>query len=122
MNQKTKNLIKKLELELLKPEVRKSEEKLNKLLADDFFEIAKDGKRYSKKDIIKILPQRPEEIFIVKDFEIKKIASNTILATYIADREIVETNQKSRTLCSSLWQKKNGKWQMIFFQGTPTGL
>ena len=44
--------IKSLEVELLHPEVRKSKERLNELLADDFFEIGESGKNYNKQDIL----------------------------------------------------------------------
>ncbi|KKR32472.1 MAG: hypothetical protein UT64_C0033G0006 [Candidatus Falkowbacteria bacterium GW2011_GWF2_39_8] len=118
MNKKIKDHIKKLEHELLDPEVRKSGKRIGELLADDFFEFAKDGKKYNKKEIIDILPSCPEEIFATSNFDVLEISSNTVLVTYIADRKVIKTEEKSKTLCSSIWQERNGKWQMIFFQGT----
>ncbi|HAQ48986.1 MAG TPA: DUF4440 domain-containing protein, partial [Glaciecola sp.] len=45
-------IIKQLELELSNPATRKSKDRLDVLLADDFEEIGKSGTRYSKTDII----------------------------------------------------------------------
>ncbi len=53
------DLIKNLEVELLQPEVRKSKERLNELLADDFFEIGESGKKYSKQDILNEYTKSP---------------------------------------------------------------
>lgn len=119
MNKQTAAHIKMLELELLKPGVRLSKERMNELLAYDFFELAKDGKKYNKRQIIRILPQCPEEKFVTSKFEVKEISPHTALVTYIAAREVVRTKQKSRTMCSSIWQLRDKKWQLIFFQGTP---
>ena len=113
------NHIKKLELELLDPKVRKSPERLSELLADDFFEFNQSGGISTKESVVNGLPKCPEEKFSVRDFESKEISTDVILVHYIADREILESGKKRCTLCSSIWQKKNDKWQMIFFQGTP---
>lgn len=118
MNKKTFDQIKKLELELLTLSARTSKKRLTELLANDFYEFAKDGKKYSKREIIKILPKCPEEKIVTSKFEIKEIAKDTALVSYVAAREVVKTKEKTRTLCSSIWQKRNDAWQMIFFQGT----
>lgn len=118
MDQKVVERISNFELELLKYDVRKSHKRMNELLADDFFEFAKDGKKYSKQEIIKILSQCAEEKISTTNFNVLEISSNAALVTYIADRELVSTGKKSRTLCSSIWQEHLGNWQMIFFQGT----
>ena len=60
------DLIKNLETELLQPEVRKSKERLNELLADDFYEIGESGKQYNKQDILNDLPNQSEVKFTIK--------------------------------------------------------
>lgn len=104
---------------LLSPEVRKSPAKLDKLLADDFFEFTQSGASYTKQDVMKVLPTRAEEKFVVRDYIEKQLSSDVVLVRYIVDREILESGEKRCTLCSSIWQNKNNAWQMIFFQGTP---
>ncbi len=120
MNNKTENhIVKEFELELLSPEIRKSPKRLNELLADDFFEFTQSGIAHTKQDIMDILPKCPEEKFIVRDYIEKRLSPDLVLVHYIADREILESGEKRCTLCSSIWQNINNKWQMIFFQGTP---
>jgi len=118
MDQKTINCIKDFELEMQKQEVRRSPERMSEILADDFFEFTRNGKKYSKKEIIDVLLDLPEENFLMSDFNLVDVSENSALVTYVVDREIVETKVKSRTLCSSIWKETGGKWQQIFFQGT----
>lgn len=121
MDQTTKNHIQSLEQELLKPEVRRSAEKINELLADDFIEFGMFGKKYTKQDFLEILPNSEEEKFEryeASDFEAKEIATDTVLLTYKASIEFLKTNEKIWTLRCSIWQKRSDNWQMIFHQGT----
>ena len=108
-----------LEMEVLQPETRKSAARLNELLADDFFEFTQSGGKSNKRDIIRCLPDSPEEVFSVREMEAKVLSSETILLHYIADRKVISSGEEKRTLCSSIWQKRDEKWQLIFFQGTP---
>jgi hypothetical protein len=111
--------VKKFELDLLDPKTRKSKKKLNELLADDFFEFTQSGTACSKQNIIDILPTLPKEKFSVHDYQEKNLTPDIILVHYIADRIVPTSGLERRTLCSSVWQKNAGRWQMIFFQGTP---
>jgi hypothetical protein len=120
MIQKTENfIVKEFELELLSSETRKSPQRLKELLSDDFFEFTQSGTTCTKQDIIDVLQQCPEEKFVVRDYSEKKLSTDVVLVHYIADREIVESGEKRCTLCSSIWQNINNRWQMVFFQGTP---
>lgn len=111
--------VKNLETELLQPETRKSVKRLNALLSDDFFEFTQSGGSINKKEIIDYLPNSPEEEFKVRAMEAKLLSEDVILLHYIADRRVIESGEERCTLCSSIWQKRDSRWQMIFFQGTP---
>ena len=113
------DIVKTFELELLSPQVRKSEKRLGELLAEDFFEFTQSGKIHTKQDIIDTLPSCPEEVFRVREYQERELSESIILTHYIADREIIETGKKRCTLCSSLWRRSGENWEMIFFQGTP---
>lgn len=86
-------------------------------MADDFFEFTQSGTATMKQDIIDSLPKCPEEKFNVRDYTEKSLSPYLILVYYIAEREILKSGKKRSTLCSSIWQNRNNKWQMIFFQG-----
>ena len=119
MNYQLAKLIENLEVELLQPEVRKSVKRLNELLADDFLEFGMSGKRFTKKDIIELLLKSEGTKYEGTDFETKEIAPDTVLLTYRASVENITTGVKKWTLRSSLWQKHDNTWQMMFHQGTP---
>ena len=110
-----KTEIKKLEEKLLSPEVRNSEEDLNRLLADDFLEYGKSGSVYTKKNVIEALLQEEDNIIITLfDFEVKLLAENVILALYKT-----KTSNSKVVLRSSIWKKHiTLGWQIIFHQGT----
>lgn len=120
MHQTPENyIVKEFELELLRPETRRSPERLHELLADDFFEFTQSGTAHTKQDIVDMLPKCPEEKFVVRDYIEKKLSNDLVLVHYIADREILESGEKRCTLCSSIWKNTQDTWQIIFFQGTP---
>lgn len=114
--------IKDLEILLLQPEIRRSEEKLNTLLAPDFIEFGMFGKVYSQRSVIEALVTSGDEKKFQKysaaNFKAKEIAPDTIMLTYNASVEFLKTNELIQTLRCSIWQKHNDNWQMIFHQGT----
>lgn len=101
-------LIYELETSLLNPSTRKSVEKLNELIANDFVEFGSSGRVYTKEDILKYLPIEEHLDLTVEDFIVKELAQNVMLATY----------RLKGCLRSSIWKNTNGKWQMVFHQGT----
>lgn len=110
---KLRDYIRQLEEDLLKPEVRSSKTRLKEILADDFFEFGSSGKVLFKDEEI------PDDgIGIVKmkmsDFEIHPLSDEIILATYRIYNEI----GKQHSLRSSIWKLNDGKWKMVFHQGT----
>jgi hypothetical protein len=111
-----KNHIRELEEKLLTQEVRSSKSELQKLLADDFFEIGSSGKILYKDEEI-----AENGIGIVKmklsDFALHPLSDELVLATYRIFNEL--TSQQS--LRSSIWKRNDGMWQMVFHQGTKTG-
>lgn len=110
-----------LEVLLLKPEVRRSVEKISELLADDFVEFGMFGKIYSKQDFVELLPNSEDEKFErykASDFKTREIDPDTVLLTYKASIEFLKTNETIWTLRCSIWQKRDENWQMIFHQGT----
>ena len=118
MDSKLANLIRNLEMELLQSHNRKSARRLNDLLADDFFEIGASGTRYTKDDVIRLLSEAPADRITAHDFRAAEIATDTIHATFTEEKESYAHGGRIVSLRSSIWQKRNGRWQMIFHQGT----
>ena len=117
MELNTTEHIRRLEEQLLKPEVRTSPEKLGLLLTDDFLEIGSSGRTYDKKQIIATLQGESEFGYSLQDFQVKQLSPDTALATYR-----LETRQEAKvtSLRSSIWVRGESGWQLMFHQGTLT--
>jgi hypothetical protein len=109
----------KLEVRLLQPEIRRSRADLEELLADDFVEIGSSGRKCDRQSIIKALAQELEIRIEMFDFQAVLLSSDVALATYRAEFAACEGKPAKRSLRSSIWRFRKGRWQMIFHQGTP---
>ena len=111
-----------LEKDLLKPEIRKSAEKISELLSDDFIEFCSSGSiyHYNKGDVFDNDSNSLEIQWEIKEFTIKQLSNDCILTTFklIKHSELRENMKYS--LRSSIWKLFNGTWKMIFHQGTLT--
>jgi hypothetical protein len=116
MDVNLKEHLKELEESHTRLEVRKSREELDKILADDFFEIGSSGYMFDKKECLEtgvVLTQMS-----LHNYEIYPIASDVVLSTYF----IVDKTRNRNTLRSSIWKLVDGRWQLYFHQGTITPL
>ncbi|MBM7691578.1 hypothetical protein JOC77_000985 [Peribacillus deserti] len=104
-----------LEEKLLKPEIRTSQNELNQLLADQFFEFGSSGNVFYKDQAI-----GDEGIGVVKmtlsEFEIHPLSEEIVLTTFRIFNEV----KKQHSLRSSIWKLTDGSWKMVFHQGTIT--
>ena len=113
-------LLRSLEEELLKNETRKSAERLRKLLAEDFVEFGSSGRIYNREAIVTALAAEPSAELELSSFEMRELAPDLALVTYRTCRIGPSCDQR-RSLRSSIWKRGDGRWQMLFHQGTPIG-
>jgi hypothetical protein len=106
--------LKGLEEELLVPAVRKST-RLTELLADEFIEFGSSGRIYTKSDLVAVLQAESPIAQTTSDFKVTSLAPDVALVTYKIRRH---SQPAVHTLRSSVWRRANGKWQMVFHQGT----
>ena len=110
--------LRKLEESLLQPSMRRSPDAVAVLLTDDFCEFGSSGRIFRKEEIIAALRTEPPRQISIADFSVRNLTSETALVTYRAIRP-GETDQGARTsLRSSMWVFRDGRWQMLFHQGT----
>jgi len=108
-----------LEQQLLDPTIRKDAAQLDALLADDFREFGSSGRSYTKADMFDHLHNQPSTCTLsLSQFAIQLLAPTIALATYVSTRTS-PTAETAHALRSSLWIEQNGRWQMVFHQGTP---
>jgi len=119
------DLLRQLEEQLLKPEVRSSAEQVGRLLADDFVEFGSSGYAYDKQEIIAALQQEkpdPAARISLAEFAARRLAPGVFLVTYRTIREVGADETGRSRLRSSIWKLMDGRWQMVFHQGTPSPL
>jgi hypothetical protein len=101
------------ELELMDPAIRKDRARVSALLAEDFREFGSSGRVWSREEILELLATESAQAApVVEGFEINGLAEGAALVTYRA----VHPHQTS--LRSSLWVRREGRWKMVFHQGT----
>jgi len=115
--------IRALEERLANPLSGDSKESLAGIFASDFREFGSSGRVFDTESVLGALggvAQRPSRAPIsLEGFRLERIAPNVVLATYLA-RVAAGPGWKPPTLRSSLWCKREGRWQIVFHQGTPT--
>ncbi len=105
------------EKRLLEPAVRRDPHAAGALLAEEFREFGSSGRVFDRQAVLSLLASEPLSsipIAVITDFSLTRLAADTVLVTYKA-------TQPSRcTLRSSLWVLREGRWLMLFHQGTLT--
>ncbi len=108
------------EKHLFLPEVRKSAEELDRLLADKFVEFGSTGDKYNKKQIIDALDSESELQITATEFDFEKLAGDAAMLTYRAVIKEKGVEKERISLRTSIWKLIEDRWQMLFHQGTPT--
>lgn len=111
-------IIRQLEEQLLQPDIRRSVETLAAMIADEFVEFGSSGRAYDKQQILDSLPNENPIPRMLSDFKTNMLAPGVILATYHATYKKPGAKPAHSRRCS-IWKLMNGRWQMIFHQGTP---
>ena len=118
MNQ-IEELIRNLEERLLQADVRWSATDIAELLADDFIEFGSSGHIFDKQATIDGLQRESHTEIALTDYQAKILAPDVILVTYCAVRSASAPASPTQSLRSSIWKRLDGRWQLIFHQGTP---
>ena len=111
--------IRAFEEHLLQADFRRNRKAVSRLLANDFREFGSSGRVWNKQEILDLLETEPIFHATMQDFRAIELVSGVLLVTYTAvvDRPGAKT---ATTLRTSVWIMLNGRWQMIFHQGTRT--
>jgi len=110
--------LRQLEVELLSEATRTNLRRLNEIIADEYLEIGKSGKIYSKPEVIEALKKEKYKEIKISGFEITPITDSVILAVYTAYQNRAEKNTIVRSVRSSIWKLFGAGWKIIFHQGT----
>ena len=105
-----------LERELHTASVRKGS-RATELLADDFVEFGRSGRRYNKVQILEALAAEAADLVTSSEYKLNMLSPTVALLTYKSQRN---SNPETSTLRSSIWRRQGETWQLVFHQGTPT--
>lgn len=111
-----------LEERLFEPDIRNSRPALESLLAHEFREIGASGKLSTYEETVAALLSEPTDGIArrLTDFEMRLLSPGLALVTYRAVRN-VPAHPPVQSLRSSIWrQDPDGRWRMVFHQGTST--
>lgn len=114
----TESELRALEEQLLQPDFRRNREAVSEILTDDFREFGSAGRVWNKQQILDLLESETFFHASVRDFAAKKLSPETFLVTYTAGVTTAGI-ENFASLRSSLWVNRDGRWQMLFHQGTP---
>ncbi|MFJ9453166.1 MULTISPECIES: DUF4440 domain-containing protein [unclassified Herbaspirillum] len=91
-------------------------EALLDMTADDFWEIGASGDIYDRNFVIETLLERyetqEEGDFSCREFHIRQLADDLYQLTYLLQQS------GRRTRRTTLWRNTDGKWKIVFHQGT----
>jgi hypothetical protein len=107
-----------LEDRLLQTDFRRNRKVVSELLANDFREFGSSGRVWNKQQILDLLETEPSFHAVIQNFQAIELVSGAFLLTYTASVQRVGSDSTA-SLRSSIWIRRNGRWQMIFHQGTP---
>lgn len=107
-----------LERSLWTSETRFDSAEMEVILADDFHEFGRSGRRYAKGDMLLAENDAKEITAVLHDLAIKDIAETAALITYISEEQLGTRSVWSNR--ASLWISDMDRWKLHFHQGTPT--
>ena len=111
--------LRQLEASMTEPEIRHSPEQLGRLLADDFREFGGSGRVFNKGQIIETLQNQPPLEIWLDEFQVTCLSPELALVTYRGHCKSLDSEKVSHSLRSSIWRKRDERWEVVFHQGTP---
>ncbi|NBV18733.1 nuclear transport factor 2 family protein [Janthinobacterium sp.] len=108
-----------LEAALQSQAVRADGARLAALLADEFVEFGSSGHVWTRAATLSDLPAQPFCARSISDFQVRQLAADAAFVTYRSLRHASGALPASASLRSSLWKWRDGRWQLVFHQGTP---
>ena len=113
-------LLRRLEAELVSPEIWQSREELEARITPDFVEVGSGGV-VNREELIGIIHGADPGSWQAEDFSVRELTQTVALATY---RSVIDTGDGGPSLValrSSIWVLENGAWRMAFHQITRLG-
>ena len=106
-----------LEERLAMPADTESRETLAALLAEDFQEFGSSGRVFDTAAVLDELVPGGRPRILLENFTATSVTASVVLVRYVS-RSVPGAGWKPPALRSSLWCHREGRWQLLFHQGT----
>ncbi len=90
-------------------------EVMAKMLAPEFVEFGSSGRALAKSECLAAVQAQAPHPVTTSDFKVLMLSEAIGLVTYRVTRH---SEPPLSTMRSSLWQQRDGVWQLVFHQGT----
>ena len=110
--------LRQLEWQLIQPDVRARQEAVGNLLAEEFLEFGSSGRIFDRRETIELLRQEQPVDRTMTRFQSRSLAPGIALVTYHLKSQGKAAEGPILSLRSSIWKRIDGRWRMIFHQGT----
>lgn len=108
-----------LEQRLFDAYSRRSSPELASLMAPEFQEFAAHGTPIPRATLLEALDTLPSHSLTLSEFSAHPLGADAVLNTYRATTtRPPPENRVSHSLRSSVWERRGGRWQLVFHQGT----
>lgn len=118
ISRKDRETLQRLEQELWDSDIDK--ERLQELLADDFFEFGRSGRVWYREDTLATTRQKKDTLSPLPELHIRLLDENIAQVTY--DSAFSYDGVIEHTHRSSIWSRTTNGWELRFHQGTPFSL
>jgi len=88
------------------------------LISDDFAEFGGNGRIFNKSDALAMMRHHAPRVFALEEFNVRELTAGVALVTYRVQSQAVEGGPGRVSVRSSIWVKREGKWQVTFHQAT----
>ena len=92
------------------------------MLAEDFLEFGSSGYAFGKQEVLKGLAEESDSgarhARVTSDWQVRDLAEDVALVTYRVISKDLTAGTSATSLRSSIWKHHDGRWQMVFHQGT----
>lgn len=109
-----------LEERLAVPGVEETRETLGALLAAEFREIGSSGRLFTAASVLDAILAVGRPRLMLEEFTVVAVADGAALVTYVS-KSVAGPGWKAPSLRSSLWVRRENRWQLLFHQGTRLG-
>ena len=117
LSQADREILESLEQELWRAETLLNKPRMGEIIAEDFFEFGKTGKRFERRDLLAATFQPTDNVPPKPDFHVRLLSETIAQITY--DSSSTQNGIVEHARRCSIWSRTDTGWVLRYHQGTP---